>query len=179
VPRVVDRERSEGYLIDMHRDHTYRALLVWEGNHGEGTATYQGYGRRWRAFIDGKPDLVGTADPAFRGEPERHNPEDLLVVSLSSCHMLTYLALCAQNRISVVSYSDEVTGVMATTPEGGGRFKSVTLRPKVEITDAARLETARQLHEKAHALCFIAASVNFPVHHEARVSAAPATGASA
>ncbi len=71
------------------------------------------------------------------------------------------------------------TGVMATTPEGGGRFKSVTLRPKVEITEAARLETARQLHERAHALCFIAASVNFPVHHDAHVSAAAATGASA
>jgi organic hydroperoxide reductase OsmC/OhrA len=134
----------------MHRDHTYRALLVWEGNHGEGTSTYQGYGRRWRVFIEGKPDLVGTADPAYRGEPERHNPEDLLVASLSSCHMLTYLALCAQNRISVVSYSDEATGVMSTTPDGGGKFKSVTLRPKVEITDGGKMELARQLHEKAH-----------------------------
>ena len=154
----------------MHRDHAYRALLVWEGNHGEGTSTYQAYGRRWRAFIEGKPDLVGTADPSFRGEPEQHNPEDLLVISLSSCHMLSYLALCAQNHISVVSYSDEASGVMATTPDGGGRFKSVTLRPRVEITDGSNIELARRLHEKAHELCFIAASVNFPVHHEAHVA---------
>jgi len=158
-------------LCWMHRDQTYHALRVWEGNHGEGTATYQGYGRRWRVFIKGKPDLVGTADPAFRGEPEKHNPEDLLVASLSSCHMLSYLALCARDHIPVVSYSDEAIGVMSTTAEGGGSFTSVTLRPRVEITDASRIEQARQLHEKAHEQCFIASSVNFPVRHEAHVTA--------
>ncbi len=153
----------------MHRDHTYRALLVWEGNLGDGTSTYQGYGRRWRVFIEGKPDLVGTADPSFRGEPQRHNPEDLLVAALSSCHMLSYLALCARNRITVVGYSDDATGTMSTTPEGGGKFTSVTLHPKVEITDPASVEAARQLHEQAHQQCFIASSVNFPVRHEAHV----------
>ena len=93
----------------MHGEHTYKTLLVWEGNQGDGTSTYQGYGRRWRVRIDGKADLVGSADPGFRGEPDKHNPEDLLVASLSACHMLTYLALCARNRISVVSYRDEAT----------------------------------------------------------------------
>ena len=158
----------------MHRDHTYRALLVWEGNLGEGTATYQGYGRRWRAFIEGKPDLVGSADPTFRGDPQRHNPEDLLVAALSSCHMLSYLALCARHHVSVVSYSDEATGVMTTTPEGGGKFTSVTLHPKVEITDAGALDEARHLHEQAHEQCFIASSVNFPVRHDAHVTVVPA-----
>ena len=154
----------------MHGEHTYKTLLVWEGNQGDGTSTYQGYGRRWRVRIDGKADLVGSADPAFRGEPDKHNPEDLLVVSLSACHMLSYLALCARNRVSVVSYRDEATGIMKTTPDGGGRFESVTLHPKVEISDPSMVDRAMQLHEKAHSTCFVASSVNFPVHHDAAVT---------
>ena len=121
--------------------------------------------------MEGKPDLVGTADPGFRGERDKHNPEDLLVASLSSCHMLTYLALCARNGISVISYSDEATGVMKTTPDGGGAFESVTLRPAVEIAESSREALAMELLEKAHDLCFIARSVNFPVHNAAVVTA--------
>jgi len=155
----------------MGHEHTYKALLTWEGNLGEGTTSYQGYGRGWRVRIDGKPDLEGSADPTYRGEAGRHNPEDLLVASLSSCHMLTYLALCARNRISVVSYADEAVGVMETTPDGGGKFVSVTLHPMVEIADGTNSELAMKLHEKAHTLCFIAASVSFPVHHAAVVKA--------
>ncbi len=154
----------------MGHCHNYQTTLVWEGNLGDGTSTYQGYSRRWRVRIDGKPDLAGSADPAFRGETDMHNPEELLVASLSSCHMLTYLALCARNRISVVSYTDEATGVMETAGEGG-RFVSVTLNPKVEITDAGQRQLAEQLHEKAHAHCFIASSVNFPVHDAPVVTA--------
>lgn len=153
----------------MHREHTYRSLLVWDGNLGGGTATYQGYSRRWTLHVDGKADLRGSADPGFRGEADRHNPEDLLVASLSACHMLTYLALCARNRISVISYRDEATGVMKTTPDGGGRFESVTLHPVVEIADSNLLDRARELHEKAHSFCFVASSVNFPVLHDADV----------
>ncbi len=149
----------------MEHAHTYRAALSWEGNLGQGTTTYQGYGRSWRVRVEGKPDLVGSADPTWRGDARLHNPEDLLVASLSSCHMLTYLALCARNRISVLSYTDEATGVMETTADGGGRFVSVTLNPRVEIADGGNRELAEQLHEKAHALCFIAASVSFPVRH--------------
>ena len=153
----------------MHPEHTYKTMLVWEGNLGEGTSTYQGYSRRWKVRIDGKADLVGSADPGFRGEADRHNPEDLLVASLSSCHMLTYLALCARNRISVVSYRDEATGVMRTTPDGEGRFESVTLHPEVEISDTSMVDRAMQLHEKAHSSCFVARSVSFPVRHDAAV----------
>jgi len=155
----------------MSAEHVYKSNLVWEGNHGDGTTTYQGYGRQWRVRVEGKPDLVGTADPAYRGEKEKYNPEELLVASLSSCHMLTYLALCARNRISVLSYSDDASGVMKTTPDGGGRFESVTLRPRVEIADASTKALAEVLHEKAHALCYIASSVNFPVNNAAVVTA--------
>jgi organic hydroperoxide reductase OsmC/OhrA len=155
----------------MSAEHHYSSQLLWEGNLGEGTSRYQGYGRQWRLRIAGKPDLVGTADPAFRGDREKHNPEDLLLASLSSCHMLSYLALCAQNKVSVLSYSDEARGVMTTTPDGGGRFLSVELRPKVEIDDPEKTTLAEELHEKAHALCFIASSVSFPVTHAATVTA--------
>jgi organic hydroperoxide reductase OsmC/OhrA len=153
----------------MTAEHLYKSHLIWEGNLGDGTSRYQGYSRQWRARVGGSPDLVGTADRTFRGEADKMNPEELLIISLSSCHMLTYLALCAQNRISVLSYSDEATGVMKTTPDGGGRFESVSLHPKVEIADTGREALAMELHEKAHRLCFIAASVNFPVHHGAAV----------
>ncbi|MGA2378131.1 MAG: OsmC family protein [Spirochaetia bacterium] len=149
----------------MSAEHEYQSQLVWEGNLGDGTSTYQGYGRQWRVQIDGKPDFVGTADPTFRGERDKYNPEELLIVSLSSCHMLTYLALCAQSRICVMSYSDEASGVMKTTPDGGGRFESVTLRPKVRIADESKQALATELHEKAQSFCFIASSVNFPVRH--------------
>ncbi|HET6488060.1 MAG TPA: OsmC family protein [Spirochaetia bacterium] len=155
----------------MSHPHTYQAALTWEGNLGQGTSTYQAYSRLWRVRFTGKPDLLGSADPTYRGETDKHNPEDLLVASLSSCHMLTWLALCARNKITVVSYVDNATGVMETTPDGGGRFVSVTLNPKAEITDGAQKELAERLHQKAHELCFIAASVNFPVHHAAEVVA--------
>jgi organic hydroperoxide reductase OsmC/OhrA len=155
----------------MSSEHHYKAQLVWEGNRGDGTSTYQGYGRQWRIRIDDKPDLVGSADAVFRGDRDKYNPEDLLVMALSSCHMLSYLALCSRNKVSVLSYIDEASGEMKTGPDGGGRFVSVTLRPRVEVADSATESLARELHEKAHATCFVASSVNFPVHHEAVVTA--------
>jgi organic hydroperoxide reductase OsmC/OhrA len=154
----------------MSVEHLYSSRLLWEGNLGQGTPSYQGYSRQWRLLMEGKPDLVGTADHAFRGERDKHNPEDLLVASLSACHMLTYLALCARSGISVISYRDEATGVMKTTPDGGGKFESVTLNPVVEIAEEARKDLAMELHEKAHAQCFIASSVSFPVLHAAVVT---------
>ena len=79
--------------------------------------------------------------------------------------MLSYLALCARSRICVLAYSDHAEAVMATTPDGGGRFTSATLHPRVVIRDAAQRARAVALHEKAHAHCFIASSCNFPIHH--------------
>lgn len=146
--------------------HEYRATLVWEGNLGTGTASYGSYGRAFRVQIEGKADLLGSADPAFRGDPDLHNPEDLLVAALSSCHMLSYLALCARRRIPVVDYRDEAQGTMIVTPEGGGRFAGVTLHPQVTLAGEAHLALALALHEQAHRECFIAASCNFPVAHD-------------
>jgi organic hydroperoxide reductase OsmC/OhrA len=143
--------------------HEYEARLEWEGNLGSGTAEYAAYSRRFRVSIAGKPDLIGSADPHFRGDEDKHNPEELLVAALSSCHMLSYLALCARRRISVLEYDDAARGLMRTTADGGGRFESVTLSPRVRIADSSRAAEAMALHEEAHRLCFIASSCNFPV----------------
>ena len=149
--------------------HHYSADLVWTGNRGDGTAHYERYGRDYSVRMDGKPDLAGSADPMFRGDAARHNPEDLLLAAITGCHMLSYLALCARSRICVLAYSDRAEAVMHTTPDGGGRFTSATLRPRVLIRDAAQRARAMALHDKAHAHCFIASSCNFPIGHEATV----------
>lgn len=149
--------------------HTYTAHLIWDGNRGEGTASYSSYGREYRILIAGKPDLLGTADPAFRGVPDRHNPEDLFLAALSSCHMLSYLALCARQGIQVVAYEDEASGSLELRSDGGGRFTEVTLRPRVTIADANHEGVARELHAVAHDRCFIANSVSIPVHHDGAV----------
>ncbi len=144
--------------------HEYSARLTWEGNLGKGTATYAGYGRNYRISMPGKADLMGSADPTFRGAPDRHSPEDLLVASLSACHMLSYLAVCALKGVSVVAYTDDAEGVMTTSHGGAtGRFESVTLHPHVAISGADKEALATELHKEAHEGCFIANSCNFPV----------------
>lgn len=150
-------------------NHQYRTHLTWDGNRGDGTATYAGYGREHRILIDGKPELHATADAAFRGDAAKHNPEDLLVAALSSCHMLSYLALCAREKLQVVAYEDDAHGTMQEDGKGGGRFVEVVLHPVVTLARAEDAARATELHERAHALCFIANSCNFPVRHQPEV----------
>jgi organic hydroperoxide reductase OsmC/OhrA len=152
--------------------HDYKARLVWDGNLGAGTTTYTGYGRKYHLQIDGKPDLIGSADPMFRGDANIYNPEDLFVAALSSCHLLSYLALCARTRINVIAYEDNASGTLVLRPDGGGKFESVTLRPVVTIAPGGDEKRALELHETAQALCFIAAAVNIPVLHEPQIKVA-------
>lgn len=153
--------------------HHYETHLTWDGNLGTGTASYTGYGRNYRIAIDGKPELTGTADASFRGDPALHNPEDFFVAAISSCHMLSYLALCARRGIRVVAYRDDARGTLELDGRGGGRFTEIVLHPTVTIAGAADAERAAALHEEAHALCFIAGSCSAPVHHRARIEVAP------
>lgn len=150
----------------MAKEHHYVTQLRWTGNRGEGTSNYRAYDRDHVLSTNGKPEIPGSSDPSFRGNPQRYNPEELLVASLSSCHMLWYLHLCAVNGVVVVSYEDRAEGVMAETADGGGHFTLVVLRPVVTVTTAAMVEKAKELHHGANQLCFIANSVNFPVRHE-------------
>lgn len=144
------------------KQHHYEVQIAWTGNQGQGTKTYAAYKRDHVLEVAGKPDIPCSSDPAFRGDRSRYNPEELLVASLSSCHMLWYLHLCATSGIVVIDYRDEAKGVMTENSDGSGAFAEVTLRPQVTI-EAGDHDTALSLHEKAHHLCFIANSVNFPV----------------
>lgn len=146
--------------------HTYTARISWSGNLGEGTSAYSAYSRRHRISVEGKPALLGSATPAFRGDAELHNPEDLFLASLSACHMLFFLSLCARNGVCVTAYEDEARGCIEMHPGGGGRFAEIALRPVVTVTDDGAVEQARQLHETAHQLCFIANSCGVPVRVE-------------
>lgn len=158
----------------MQGEHHYKVTVNWEGNLGVGTPDYKAYSRSHRISVPGKPDIAGSADPAFRGDAACWNPEDLLVASISACHKLWYLHLCATSGISVLAYQDNALGVMREDAVRGGFFTAITLRPVVTIREGDDLQLAQQLHEKAHHLCFIANSVNFPVNCEPEARYSPA-----
>lgn len=149
----------------MERRHEYRVSVKWIGNQGQGTIDYQSYSKTHLISVKNKVDILGSSDPAFRGDKTKHNPEEMLVSSLSACHMLWYLHLAAQARVVVMDYVDQAIGVMTEDSNGGGRFVSVTLHPTVTVADAAMVTTANKLHKRANERCFIANSVNFPVEH--------------
>jgi organic hydroperoxide reductase OsmC/OhrA len=154
----------------MDREHRYRVAVDWTGNRGDGTAGYRAYDRSHIVTAEGKPPIPGSSDPAFRGDPSRYNPEELLVASLSACHMLWYLHLCAGAGVTVTAYRDDAEGLMREDADGGGRFVEVVLKPSVTVLTPDMVEAATRLHAEAHRKCFIANSINFPVRHEARVS---------
>ena len=152
----------------MQREHHYRAEVRWTGNLGTGTSDYRAYARDHEVSGAGKSAVVPcSSDPVFRGDASRYNPEELLVASLSACHMLTFLHLCADAGIVVTDYRDDAEGTMIENADGSGQFSSVTLRPRVTIEDASRAGELEPLHQRAGQLCFIARSVNFAVEHEA------------
>jgi organic hydroperoxide reductase OsmC/OhrA len=144
-------------------DHAYTARLIWDGNTGQGTARYTDYERNYRVVIAGKPDIAGSADAAFRGNADRHNPEDLFLAAIAACHMLFFLSLCARRGVRVLAYEDEAHGTMAVDADGGGRFTGIVLHPVVVLEDAGQTKLATQLHELAHQRCFIANSCRVPI----------------
>ncbi|MGC1373611.1 MAG: OsmC family protein [Candidatus Sulfotelmatobacter sp.] len=145
------------------KQHMYEVRMQWIGNDGVGTKTYTSYRRDYAIIGEGKPEIPGSSDPNFRGDRSRYNPEELLVASLSSCHMLWYLHLCAVNHISVVEYHDAASGVMRENNDGSGEFVRVVLKPMVKLSAGDDRAKATELHHEAHRLCFIARSVNFAV----------------
>jgi organic hydroperoxide reductase OsmC/OhrA len=157
-------------------EHSYRVTVAWTGNRGEGTASYRGYDRANEVRADGPPVIPGSSDPAFRGDRERWNPEQLLVASLSQCHLLWFLHLAAEAGVVVTGYHDDASGTMVTDGTGGGRFTEVVLRPRAEVAEAGMVDRATELHKRANELCFVANSVAFPVRHEPQTSVAQAVG---
>lgn len=160
----------------MPRTHSYDVTVTWTGNRGTGTSGYRAYGRDHDVTADGRPVIAASSEPLFRGDPARWNPELELVAALSQCHMLWYLHLCAAAGVVVTSYTDEAAGAMTEDDDGGGRFTEVVLRPRVIVAAPEMTEAAASLHSEAHAKCFIANSVNFPVRQEPTITAADATG---
>jgi organic hydroperoxide reductase OsmC/OhrA len=150
----------------MNGTHNYSLTTKWTGNRGQGTTGYRDYDRSHTISINNKPDIFGSSDTAFRGDATKHNPEDMLLASISACHMLWYLHLCADAGIVVTDYTDNATGIMQESAGGGGRFTEVTLHPVVTITNVSMIDKANSLHAKANEKCFISNSVNFPVMHE-------------
>jgi organic hydroperoxide reductase OsmC/OhrA len=150
----------------MPRIHSYAVSVTWTGNRGTGTSGYRAYDRDHDVAADGRPVIAASSEPLFRGDPARWNPELELVAALSQCHMLWYLHLCAVAGVIVTGYTDDAGGTMTEADDGGGRFTEVLLRPQVTIASPEAAEAAASLHKEAHAKCFIASSVNFPVRHE-------------
>ena len=153
------------------REHRYRVTVEWTGNTGTGTAGYRTYERRHEIGTPAmaKPAIPGSSDPAFRGDAARWNPEELLLASLSACHQLWYLHLCADAGIVVTGYVDRAEGTMVEEASGAGQFSRVVLRPTVTVAPGADVARARALHHDAHAMCYVARSVNFPVEHEPEI----------
>jgi organic hydroperoxide reductase OsmC/OhrA len=149
------------------KQHHYSAVVNWTGNKGEGTKSYKSYDRSHDIIIEGKEIIKGSSDPAFLGDRKKHNPEDLFLASISSCHMLWYLHLCSNAGIIVTNYTDNPKGIMTETEDGGGKFTAVTLYPTITLKNIVQKDEAMELHKKTNELCFIANSLNFEVKHEA------------
>lgn len=155
----------------MAKDHLYKTQLIWTGNKGSGTMDYRSYDRNFVVKIDQKPTLSGSSDSDFMGDKTRYNPEDLLVSSVSSCHMLWYLHLCAKHEIVVLEYIDHAEGTMVEEVDGSGKFKEIILRPEVLISRKEQIDLANSLHQEANKMCFIANSLNFSVTHQPKCKA--------
>jgi len=149
----------------MKKPHHYKAVIQWTGNKGSGTNHYTHYERDYSVIIEKKPIINGSSDPAFRGDENKYNPEDLLVSAISSCHMLWYLHLCSVEGVVVEEYTDTATGLMEERQDGSGCFTEVVLNPRVIVSLESMLPKATELHAIANKMCFIANSVNFPIKH--------------
>jgi organic hydroperoxide reductase OsmC/OhrA len=167
-------------MVMMSKTYRYQTTTTWTGNLGTGTNQYKAYSRNHEITAAKKVfKIPGSSDPAFRGDPARYNPEELLVSALSACHMLWVLHLCADAGIVVTSYTDDATGEVAEHPDGSSEFISVTLHPKMTITDGLRIQDAIIIHDEARRVCCLARSVNFQVMHQPNVLVSPAKEPSA
>lgn len=155
----------------MSKQHRYTATVEWTGNRGEGTSSYRSYDRDHEIRAEHVAPILGSSDPAFRGNPSRWNPEQLLLAAAAQCHMLAFLHLASVNDVVVTAYVDHPTGVLTESGDGG-RFTEIVLHPLVTVADESMVATANSLHERANANCFVASSLSLPVGHEARTRVA-------
>lgn len=155
----------------MTKEHQYKQKVIWTGNIGKDTASYKDYQRDFEINIPSKASILGSSDPAFLGDPTKHNPEDLFLSAISTCHMLWYLHFCAISNIQVVKYEDQPIAILTEEASGAGQFTNITLYPTVWIRNLEQVKLAQELHTKANEFCFIAQSIQIPVHHESTIIA--------
>jgi organic hydroperoxide reductase OsmC/OhrA len=154
------------------RTHRCAVTVTWTGNTGTGTSSYRAYTRSHEISSDQpKPAIPGSSEPLFRGDKTRWNPEEMMIASLSACHQLWYLHLCADAGVVVTGYIDHAAGELDEEADGSGRFRRVVLRPEVTLAPGSDAAKAMALHHDAHAKCAMASSVNFPVEHEPKINA--------
>ncbi len=149
----------------------HRVTLNW--NRGERPFTYESYSRDHTWEFDGGTRVEATAAPAYRGNPDLVDPEEAFVASLSSCHMLTFLALATKKKLVVDRYIDEAVGFMEKNADGKLAVTRVILRPRIEFSGRQPASAElNELHHAAHEQCFIASSVKTAVTVEAPARAA-------
>jgi len=140
----------------MSHEHVYETTLHWEGSTGAG---YDAYDRAHEIALPPSDDrLVASADQAFRGNPNRTNPEQLFLAAASSCQMLSFLAIAARSGIEVLAYEDRATAVM---PEDRRPvwITAITLRPRIVVAPGTDLGRVQRIVEKGHEECYVANSV--------------------
>lgn len=125
--------------------------------------------RTHKVYIDGKDSLTISAAKVFKGDETKHNPEDLFLAALSSCHMMSYMYLCKKHHITLLDYKDETLGKLKVNKDGSGAFILVELNPIVTILEKNEIDLAIKLHKEANRLCFIANSCNVPITHNPQV----------
>lgn len=152
----------------------YEITLTYPTASGQLLLPDPAYTRSSVLRASGKPEVNASAPAEGGGDAARYNPEELMLMSLSQCHMLTYLAIAARKRIAVVAYTDRATGILGAGSNGKISMQAVTLRPRVTVARGSNLADAQAIHDKAHAHCFMANSVNFPVNNEAEMVEADA-----
>ena len=150
----------------MGNKHLFAITSRWTGNTGQGTSAYRSYERSVTISVKNKADIFGSSGTSFNSDKTKHNPEDLFVSAISSCHLLWYLHLCSENGVVVLDYVDNATGTMEETADGGGKFTEVTLHPTITLSSQSMIQKATELHMDANRLCYIANSCNFPIHHQ-------------
>ena len=143
--------------------HAYPLTLTWTGNTLDSP-----YPRNATVTTEGKHPLAVSSAPEYAGDAARWNPEDLLGSALATCHMLTFLALCAKAKVEVLGYEDHAESVLDTVDKVT-RITQVRLRPVIRVPQGTSQAKVVELFEKAHKYCFVANSVTCEAVMEPRV----------
>ncbi len=153
----------------MAEEHVFETTLEYPADPAQKLPPDPQFSRDNRLGAAGHPQVPGALPAALGGHDRGYSPEDLMILSLSECHCLTYLRLAEKNRIAIRRYEDRAQGRLAKGPTGMTQMVEVVLRPRVTVARGTDLAAAKALHERAHHYCFMANSVNFPVRNEPEI----------